>query len=275
MRIRNKKKMRNFEKPQMLQLQTIDGCNAKCSFCPSWQINRTFKKMDNSLFEKVVLDFFSICESNPYIILFLQTEPLLDKDIFKKARWIKQIRLDVQLEIITNAYFLPDFTTEDLSIIDIMKTSVPYTLEEYNNIHVFKTTQKRFDDIWKVLNTNKQIANTIIKSYLNNTEKFGTKLSKAGFLNSDKIIYDTLSGCKKYKRNRIVDITYDGKWITCCMDYRSEIVFGDLNTQSITEILESKLYNDTFDMIEGKIESDDSFICKRCELAIGKIINEI
>lgn len=61
-----------------------------------------------------------------------------------------------------------------------------------------------------------------------------------------------------------IHICYNGDVLLCPIDYKHEIVIGNLNKQSISEIYESDRYKEVLDMIDGRKESSDDFICKRC-----------
>lgn len=59
-------------------------------------------------------------------------------------------------------------------------------------------------------------------------------------------------------------VIYTGEVIGCCMDYSRETIIGDLNKQSVSNFFKSKDYNTWCNMVTGKVESPEDFICKRC-----------
>lgn len=253
-----------------LQIQTIDGCNARCSFCPAWQIPRTFKTIDDKLFKRIVSDFLETADTKTRTIsLFLENEPLLDNNIFEKARWIKQQGKNICTTIHTNGSLLLNFNKQDYHLIDRITITVAEDVETYNKIHSLNISKKTLNEIQNLplyfpnIRTNVR-KNTILSGLDFNSEKY----SRAGFLNNNKTVNNKTKGCKKYLRGKWANVLYDGTFIICCMDYNKEIVFGNLKTQSIGQIINSDYYNSVFDKIEGEIESEDSFICKRCEKSI-------
>lgn len=57
-------------------------------------------------------------------------------------------------------------------------------------------------------------------------------------------------------------VLYSGEVVLCCNDYQHETVMGDLNKQSLAEILANSPH---IKMAKGEIESPADFLCKRCQ----------
>ena len=57
-------------------------------------------------------------------------------------------------------------------------------------------------------------------------------------------------------------VLYSGEVVLCCNDYQHETVMGDLNKQSLAEILSN---SPLVAMAKGAVESPDNFLCKRCQ----------
>jgi len=57
---------------------------------------------------------------------------------------------------------------------------------------------------------------------------------------------------------------YNGDLILCCMDYHRETVFGNIQKQSLDQILSGSKFVDLSAQAEGKVTSPDDFICRRC-----------
>ncbi|KPK99043.1 MAG: hypothetical protein AMJ95_01110 [Omnitrophica WOR_2 bacterium SM23_72] len=76
-----------------------------------------------------------------------------------------------------------------------------------------------------------------------------------------------LNGCSlptKHSPLRLMPILFNGDVLLCCMDWRREIVVGNLNTQNIAEIWNSKLYKGILDKIYFGKKSNNNFLCTRC-----------
>lgn len=59
-------------------------------------------------------------------------------------------------------------------------------------------------------------------------------------------------------------VLYNGEVVLCCMDYKKEVVIGDLKRMSVKELFESERWLEVKKMVKGEIETPDDFICKRC-----------
>lgn len=57
-------------------------------------------------------------------------------------------------------------------------------------------------------------------------------------------------------------VLYSGEVVLCCNDYQHETVMGDLNKESLADILSN---SPLVSMAKGDVESPDDFLCKRCQ----------
>ncbi len=62
-------------------------------------------------------------------------------------------------------------------------------------------------------------------------------------------------------------ILFNGNAVLCCMDYKREVVLGNVSDKSVYEIWNSDLYNKIRDRIylNKYNDKDDNFICSRCD----------
>jgi radical SAM protein with 4Fe4S-binding SPASM domain len=80
-----------------------------------------------------------------------------------------------------------------------------------------------------------------------------------------KIKKEKINGCGSIWRNEMIHITHNGDAALCCMDWRREIILGNLNQDTIQTIWNSEKRIGIERMVSGKIPSPENFICKRCE----------
>lgn len=59
-------------------------------------------------------------------------------------------------------------------------------------------------------------------------------------------------------------VLYTGEVILCCMDYNRETVINDLRQITVEDHFESASWRHYYNMVVGKEESPNDFICKRC-----------
>src|SRR5687767_8924985 len=99
--------------PALIQLQTINACNASCIMCPYPLFKKEFPRgrMDDALFEKIVAEIADRAEVHTFVPM-LQNEPFLDRKLFDRIARFKQITHGrVEVELVTNGAFL---TTEEI-----------------------------------------------------------------------------------------------------------------------------------------------------------------
>ncbi len=286
----------NIKFPKYIMIQTISYCNADCIICPYGSLVKKQPQgvMNLKTYKKI------INEASNYkvkkILLYLMNEPLMDKDIVSKINYAKEKNPKAIIHIVSNGSLLNKKLSMDLinSKLDYIEFSVLANRKEtYRKVmHLnFDKTIKRILDFIKIARiqnkgddyTNIDITGT--PGLLSNEEKdetinfwrnigikninyFNTPTNRAGnvpFL--PKIKNDSIHGCKSIWANEMIHILYNGDVILCCMDWKREIVLGNVKTQSIYEIWDGRNYNKTRKMVNGEIESPPNFICKRCEAA--------
>jgi len=59
-------------------------------------------------------------------------------------------------------------------------------------------------------------------------------------------------------------VLWNGTVVSCCCDYQVEQVLGDLTKQSVSEYFASSAYKKWTNILTGKEEPPEQFICKRC-----------
>ncbi|MGH7617056.1 MAG: radical SAM protein, partial [Gemmatimonadaceae bacterium] len=96
--------------PRVIQLQTINACQAACTMCPYPAFKDVFARgrMDDDLFDKITDEIARHPEVETFVPM-LQNEPLLDKHIFEKiARFKRRTAGRVSVELVTNGALLTD-----------------------------------------------------------------------------------------------------------------------------------------------------------------------
>ena len=117
--------------PAVIQLQTINACNASCIMCPYPLYKKEFPRgrMEDALFEKVVAEIAERSEVHTFVPM-LQNEPFLDKKLFDRIAHFKRVtRGRVEVELVTNGAFLTAEAIEriravELDVLDISLDAV-------------------------------------------------------------------------------------------------------------------------------------------------------
>jgi len=283
--------------PKFISIQTTSVCNAGCIFCPSTQIKGKFpaKAMDEQLFQKII-DECKNYRGIERIILYLNNEPLTDRDIVKRINYAKKNVPWASVHILTNGSLLSSSLQDELinskldwigiSFHGIKKSTIEKTMKvDYDS--TFERINQFIDKAKKKRRIEDFIMITFLKhQFLSNEEKeqaisfwkergikrisfFEAPISRAGNVNGiAPVHHQGIAGCQSIWADEMIHITENGSVILCCMDWRREVTLGNLKTNTIQHIWNSNLYNQARLMRDGMINSTDDFICKRCESAI-------
>lgn len=127
--------------PAVIQLQTINACNASCVMCPYPLFKKEFPRgrMDDALFDKIIAEIAERPEVDTFVPM-LQNEPFLDKHLFDRIARFKQLtRGRVTVELVTNGAFLTAEAIErmrdvELDVLDISLDAV--SKETYDRIRL-------------------------------------------------------------------------------------------------------------------------------------------
>lgn len=272
-----------MERYQKVQIQTIDACNSRCVRCPNKDLTRSFKKMEDWLFMRILSQLRELRTNFFYSIdFFLENEPLLDDKLFERIKIARMLLPKMQIQIITNGIMVPKWEKQ------IMKSLVPdkdiiimnihtEDVESFNASHQTNLTEEHF----RKMNESAKRIQDKLGDYTGRINIAFTKedtvgeakdwytgsYSRGGYLNGGKKLTDTINGCLGNKQY-FFNFLYDGKMILCCMDWTRETVYGDISKQTLYEITNSELYQSYLQKVNGEVKSEENFICKRCELAI-------
>ncbi|MFW9901098.1 MAG: radical SAM/SPASM domain-containing protein [Candidatus Thorarchaeota archaeon] len=258
-----------------IHIQTIDCCNAKCLMCPYKSLNHTGNLIDDSLFNKILNDIsFSIkvnlIAKNVEIFPFQFNEPFLDIKFFERLSLIKKIIPDSKIIVFTNGLLLERYYDKiiksDISLLYISLYGCD--AKSFNKVTQLSINQEKYNSMIKTINYIKRYKNvTIAQSWKkDNQNELNIYSSRAGFYTKN-LLHSKITGCKWKRNYGWLNITDTGEVILCCMDWNKEIILGDLKRQSIRDVLSSDIYKKTFYKTIGKTDSDNNFICKRCEYA--------
>ncbi|UCD13338.1 MAG: SPASM domain-containing protein [Thermoplasmatales archaeon] len=266
--------------PSIFCIQTINLCNGSCIMCPLVQNSKKESMvMSNRLFEKIIKEISQEQLKFTYINLFLQNEPLMDKDIFKKIGLIKKISGGkIKTGLVTNGTIFSNEKIKELEkskIDEIIFSLDALTEETYTKIRPGLNFKDVLKNIENVIDSgyDKYLAVKFVLQKDNILEfddfkKFWKKKGipiQISYLNNrsgDLNTYDDL--CLKKRDFPILvnltnyigrkmfrgcstplitfNILYNGDVILCCDDYSKKMILGNVNDSSIKEIWNSKKY---------------------------------
>jgi len=277
-------------------IQTTSYCNADCIICPYSGLSKKQPQgvMDLMTYKKIIDEASN--HDVERILLYLMNEPLMDKDIVSKINYAKEKNPKAIVHIVSNSSLLNEKLSMDLinSKLDYIEFSVlahrKETYKKTMNLNFDKTMKEILDFIKIARMQNKgddyiHIKITRTPGLLSNEEKdeminfwrnvgikninyFDMPTNRAGNVSFlPKVKHNSVKGCESIWANEMIHILYNGDVILCCMDWKREIVLGNVKKESIYQIWNGEKYKKIRKMVNGKIESPPNFICKRCEAA--------
>lgn len=274
--------------PKVIEIQFHNKCNSNCLICPYKDMNYSYKKMTNELFEKFLNE---IDESKlKKIIPYLNNEPFLDVDFINKVKRIRNKFKKLEIEISSNVSMIREEDIIEMSHLDITELRLSvfgYKKDTYNRIMPYLNYEKTFEELKKISNIMSK-SNTIISIVMiDNGEideqefidmkkmynELGFNFERWGFLDrSDNVTYksnnvynEDVSYCEQNRPLERMHILSDGRVIFCCQDWAHSLVVGNINDNTISEVWNSSIYNDARDSLYIK-EKDSPLICKKCKL---------
>ena len=276
--------------PEVVQIQTITGCNARCVFCPNSILYDKLPKgtMEWDLFRKIIDE---ICKYNvKRISPYLMNEPLLDRDLPRKIKYIAENkRKDTIIKINTNGSLLDDEMAEALieSGLDRINFSVHgITKRTYESQMVGLNLEKVLENIDMFLSIKKKkgaskprvrvtmVRTREVEKEIDYIKKYwesrGVKVNIRKLENRAKkeivmrginsVEWKPFSICDRMFRQAY--ITFDGKVVLCCVDWERTTVLGDLNVHTLKDVWNSQYYME----LRRKFLKGDlsNMLCSKC-----------
>lgn len=188
--------------------------------------------------KKIVFSVLDCLQKNQFeglIAFHMYNEPLIDPRLFLFLNAVKEKCPKSQIVIWTNGFYLNQVIVDEL--IDAGVTSLivtAYTNEENERLNKLKA----------------KIHLEVNSGYFDDRMRLYNK----------KPIEEEKNPC--YAPLNDICITRDGKVGLCCLDWKRQYCFGDLNKQSMEEILlQSEIFNSYLELSRGNRIYD---ICKVC-----------
>ena len=250
--------------PRYIQVQTITGCNASCTFCPHGKITNPFPKgkMEDELYRKIIDE----CVKKPVkrISPYLMNEPLLDRELGWKIKYIaerKSPRLFIKIN--TNASLLRGGIAEDImnsgldrlniSFHGISKEVYEKSMQGLNyeqtlaNVNHFLETKNKLNvpkpkvDVTMVRTKWIESEITTIRNYWREKKirvhiqplenRANQQIQGRGLHLKEWRPY---SWCKRLFTQAY--ILYNGDMVLCCVDWERTTILGNVREKSIEEV---------------------------------------
>ncbi len=253
------------ERPDEVQIETTNRCNARCVFCHHPRMRRPSTDMSDELFMKLLQD---LKEVKPKAVHpFANGEMFLDKKIFERLDLINQELPDTGIVVFTNGFLLDEARADKLARVKNIRM-INFSLNGFDRDDYKERVGLDLDRVVKNiknvlrLNAERQFADKIVVASV----EFGKEARGKNKEYNDafrKFCMDNFPGAEVkvgYKYNYIsrifsfrgfrdihcprlksMVVLANGLVALCCMDMEGEYILGNANERSLTDIYNGML----------------------------------
>jgi hypothetical protein len=265
-RVRNRLTRRPVPRfPRTLQIQTFTGCNADCIFCPYGETYETQPKgkMPIDLFRRIVDEAaeHKVRRISPY----LMNEPLMDRDLCDKIRYINAKNPGCKVVVTSNGHFLtPPVVDQLLDLGDglhelyvsfqgidkdtyhrTMRGNMDFDRTLANVDHFLETQRTRGltrPKLWitmvdtAVIDARKAVAywrSRGVASKYTTLENRGGNIRDAETFSRTRAMSTYTTCTRLFKQAYIM---FNGDLVLCCVDYSRKQVLGNVTDSSVYQV---------------------------------------
>lgn len=279
---------------KVVTLEATSHCNQRCNFCPVSISPKDVHTMSLAFYESIVrqLATFKHVEA---VFMINYNEPTLDRFFLDRIKILKKYGLPVCIN--TNGTGLTPSKIDAIMqmggirflSVNLSSLDQEYYREERNynglsgilrNLDYLSKIKIAEEMAIAVLGENDQrhkMNFQEIKRYFEGstlTVKSYPITDRASCLDKGLKLnerIEKLAGCDLLGSRPLqhIHINSYGKVFLCCQDYFEEYTVGDLNVQSVDDVLVSKEMQELRAMSYGIKEAPDDFICRKCVFALS------
>jgi radical SAM protein with 4Fe4S-binding SPASM domain len=264
--------------PNTVRIETTNACNAKCVICPHRQMHRPVCNMDDALYEKIIDECSAHNCGNIHLHNF--GEPLLDRNLAIRVRYAKEKGIK-RVAIFSNGSLLTAEKANELIDAGLDQIKVSFdgaTSQEFEQIRFplkFDTVIENIKELVRIRNLRKsplkiKVAccstsdkNETMRSLENCVDGFSFgKVHNWSDSEIDHAVKSTIrKPCSRVWQT--FTVLSDGKVALCCLDYEGQVILGDVNKTSISEIWKNESYRE-IRFLHKRARQDQIVICKNC-----------
>lgn len=291
--------MRKFEE---IRIENTNRCPLHCKTCPRKKMSRKKGRMSYAAFVDICgrISEYINYPSVKYFDVHGYGEPLIDKEIIEKIRYVKESYPNVMIRMVSTLYVATEILLEELiqsGLDEIVISHYGASDADYRLIHGVHNYHKARHNIEYLVRKNSELGHPLMiiledlnfsnvltseqekarKQTLHNWQKtleeYGVKIrdisqphnwgSAYQFMNVSPSICSIVSGF----RSRVLQVTWNGDVIPCCFDYNADVVFGNLFSDDIETIFSSETYKH-FILCHAQDELEEFAPCRACQRCI-------
>jgi len=284
------RKLPIWDFPRNIQIQTIAACNAHCIFCPHGKTKNPLPRgsMDWDLYRAIIDEIIKhrVFRISPY----LMNEPLLDKEIGERIRYISsKKRFPTYTKINTNASLLTEEMSRDLldSGLDVLTCSVHGIVKEkYEQTMVGLKFEEVLENIDRFLELKRKlrkkkpelritmVRTKLIEPDVEKIKEYWRKRNvRVAIRPMSNRAHESISSLTINARplmpftwcHRLFEQIYinvKGQLLICCNDWEQTTILGDLTKQSIYEAWHGEPYMEVRRrFLKGQVKG---MLCENC-----------
>lgn len=277
--------------PFSLRIENTNYCNGQCFMCPYPTMKRKKGTMTKELYKKII-DESQELKIN-YINLHNFGEPLVDKDFVWRVKYAKSKNIK-RISTNTNGTLLTKKLAKEIieSGLDELFISVDAaTKKSYQKIRIGLNYDQVIKNIKYLVQLKKQSNSSHPKIILDFLEFNLNKNETQKFIKKWKSIVDSvcISQIHDWSNKKKIDIgktinnyvefshspcrlpftemlvNWDGTVSLCCQDIEGEIILGDVNKESISDIWQNKKYQ-SIRKAHLNLKTKNLPLCQNCKL---------
>ncbi len=277
-----------------VSIETHTMCNHKCTFCPVSVHTREREFMPKALFANITQQLAEQYTGIEGVFLNGYNEPSIDPNFVEYVRVLQQLGLKVAVN--SNGSGLNPSTVDSL----LSGGPLEYLCINLSSLDPIKFNQDRQAQHLNVIIRNldyiadkplaKQLRIVVLgeddaahdTAFAEITARYaGSNFEvirfrvdwRSGRINVLQQVdtpHRKLAGCEQTGSRPLqhLHINASGQCVLCCQDYYEQYVVGDLNTQTIEEVMSGSQMAQFRRWAYGIEEAPDDFICRKCTFAL-------
>jgi len=241
--------------PKAIWIQTQNKCNFLCNICPyaKFSAKRVKGEMDELLFYRIVSQLRNL-KSIKKVSFNMQNEPLLDRNIAKRIKYVKDLS-GLHVMLTTNGYYLSKDMTKDLICSGADKITISLNAcsrDSYRLITNSDFYELIVDNIKRLIELKPDYLEVVIsfviteynsgeiRDFVDFWRGSGAMLriykanNKAGILDNKQEIVSQERDCIVPFEE--INILYNGEMVLCRQDWSNRVIFGNLNNKTLEDI---------------------------------------
>jgi radical SAM protein with 4Fe4S-binding SPASM domain len=253
--------------PTKINFESSTACNARCTFCPRYDMTRLMGSMSDTLFYKIIKDGkdMGVKQYSP----FLMGEPFVFPKIWEWLDYME--KEEVEVSLYTNGIYVDIDKLNRYKNIRYLNFSINAATDETHTKVMrgpkFDVAKKKFEYALKTAKFPVRASFVVIEENVHEVETFKSMFKKTEVTGFANWTGDRQSALAR-KGEKVpcwvlfhqMVVLWNGTVVPCCMDYDGKQVLGDANTQTLKEIW----HNSSWMRTKHANYDFGTYVCRNC-----------